>query len=145
MAVKPMSGRLPMVFDTYREHFLKVPPEAVPEDFLEQKFWVHYASQLTIDAVCTIQTENADGWRAEFLVIDLKKTGTGVTIPTLAMLNVVDLGAAKKTRAAGEVYRVEFRGAAKHVIIRESDKTIIERDIPTKAQAELRASELMVA
>ena len=113
------------------------------DDVLSRAYWVHKAHFLAVGDIIEARCLD-NSWYAHILVIDAVKTSTGVTIPSFALLFHVDLESADKTQAT-ETYHAEFKGAAKFVIIRDSDKAMIERDIPTKDKAEARVAELMAA
>lgn len=143
MTIRPMNGRLQISDEMRQRYRINVEIGGSIADVLDRAYWVHVARALQPGDIIEAKAED-NGWYAEILVIDVIKTATGVCIPSFALLFHVDLESADKTQAT-ESYHAEFKGAAKFVIIRDSDKAMIERDIPTKEKAEARVVELMAA
>ena len=143
MTIRPMFGRLFRGEEVRQRYRITVELGGKIEDVLDRAYWVHVSRALRTGDIIEARAED-NAWYAEILVLDVINTAIGVAIPTMALLFHVDLNDADKSQAT-ETYHAEFKGAAKFVIIRDSDKAMIERDIPTKERAEARVKELMAA
>lgn len=145
-ALKPITDRI-QVADIMRQRYrLTIEAGASVEEAIDRKTWVHVAKQLRGgDIIELLAADNA--WYAEALVSSVEVIpGTGVHIPTFALLGHYDLATAKKSAAPEDgAYEVKFHGADKFVIIRTADKVKIEKGIATKEAAESRLAELLAA
>ena len=138
--------------DQFRSRYaLRVDGETSVEDIVKSSFWVHNASRLKVFDVIEVLPRN-ESYRAELLVSKVLTTNTGVKIPTLLVLSHVELKEPEKlpepdtSDFATATYKVEWKGpAAKHCIIRNEDRALIEKNISSKADAVARIRELEAA
>lgn len=102
------------------------------EDMQKPDYWSHVAAQLRPCARIEVICEDMS-WFGELLVIDADRLWAKV-----APLRFVEL-ASKEVPAeiAASGYEVAYKGQEKkHVVIRQSDKAIVQEGIAKKADAE---------
>lgn len=121
------------------------------DDLVKSSFWVHTSSRLSQYDVIEVHPANG-AYYAELLVSKIVLTNTGIKIPSLVALRVVELEAPKAKAKEepkeynGESFDIAWKGPVnKHCIIRKGDKQLIEKGFSDKTSAIKRAEELEAA
>lgn len=113
---------------TVTNWYLSVPPHLSPEDLLDPSFWAIVATRMKPNQRVTVDSED-HSWTAEYFVLDASRTAARV-----ALLNVVDIAAAKKSGAPGpqkgETYTIKWLSpTARYQIIRDRDSEEMARNL----------------
>lgn len=111
---------------------LSVPSDITLDNLLQPDFWAHVGAQLRPCARIEVVPEDMS-WFAELIVLDCGRLWAKV-----APLRFVELAgkADVPTPSAADAYKVEFKGPIKkHVVIRQSDKVIVQEGIAQKEDA----------
>lgn len=100
------------------------------EEVQKPEFWGHVAEKLKPLARIEVIAEDLS-YFAELIVIDCDRLWAKT-----AVLRFVELDGQAAPPTLPADYRVEYKGPTKkHVVIRESDNTIVQEGIATKAEA----------
>ena len=111
-----------------RQYMLKAPQGVDPDDVLDPMFWTHVAGQLQeFDRIEVIANDKS--WWGMFMVEWVSPRQAGLMQLALAHR------ANKKPTLVAEV---KFAGVRRWRIVRTADNAVLEEDIPTREEAELR-------
>lgn len=120
-----------------RTYFLTVPEGTTLDQVTARAFWAHTSRLLQPGFKVEVLAEDMSWW-AVLMCMDSGKNEALMTVLDHRELQPAAL-------EADTAYDVKFRGPKKFCIIRKSDATVVEENIPTKEQAAARLAARMAA
>jgi hypothetical protein len=132
-----LASSFQMAEHAYNRWRAKVPHGTNPNVLLRPDFWAHVIDKgLRVHDIIEVIPESGE-WFAVLWVIDVGRIH--------ARVKMIDLHMASddEQTAAADGFKIEYRGAAKWVVMRLSDKSFLFRDLPTRQAAEGKLAEYL--
>jgi hypothetical protein len=138
----PQRGLLASSFQqaehAYNRWRATVPHKTDPNTLMNPEFWAHcVAKGLRVHDIVEVIPESGD-WLAILWVLDVGRAHARVKMLEIHMAQ--DEG---NPEVSAEGFKVDYRGAAKWVVMRVSDKSFLYRDLPTKQAAQAKLAEYL--
>lgn len=141
---KLLAGKLKRA--DYERTVYRITPDASHsmDDILLPEYWAHIGHQLRPFDIIEVRFPDASRY-VELLVVDCGRLWAKVVVKSdVSLIQAKEQAAADKVIAEESApYFVKFRGGAKFCIVRRSDGEILNKDIPTKDEAEEILKQIM--